>query len=100
MKRSCRHRPILGLAFLLGLSFVANLGAHPQDDDGEFTWLKSTNVDCILISLADQRMDVFGDHQLIAWSKISTGRTGYPTPTGIFVVTEKDRDHHSNLYHN
>jgi lipoprotein-anchoring transpeptidase ErfK/SrfK len=45
-------------------------------------------------------MDVFGDHQLIAWSTISTGRTGYPTPTGIFVVTDKDRDHRSNLYHN
>jgi hypothetical protein len=99
MKRHCRHRSVVRLAFLLSISFLANLTARPRDDDGDFTWLKSANVDCIVISLADQRMDVFGDHQLIAWSNISTGRTGYHTPTGLFYITDKDLDHHSNLYH-
>ena len=73
--------------------------AHAHDSDEDHAWLKSCNVDCILISIADQRMDVFGDHQLIGWSTISSGRTGFDTPTGQFIVTDKDAMHRSNLYH-
>jgi hypothetical protein len=100
MKMSRQRLSSIQSLFLIGISFLFGATGHARDSDQDYAWLKSCDVDCILISLADQRMDVFGDHQLIAWSTISSGRIGFSTPTGIFVVTEKDRDHHSNLYHN
>ncbi len=72
---------------------------YDTESDG-FVWKTSCPVDCILISLAEQRLYVFGNHQLIAWSTISSGKPGHDTPTGLFSVTEKDPNHHSNLYNN
>jgi hypothetical protein len=31
---------------------------------------------------------------------ISSGRKGYETPTGVFTILQKDKDHHSNVYDN
>src|SRR5262249_50100913 len=33
-----------------------------------------------------------------AQSIVSTGVPGYPTPTGVFTILEKDRWHRSNIY--
>jgi hypothetical protein len=74
----------------------------PAIDYGRFEWLSddgaSAAVNRIIISLAEQRLYVFHDHQLLAWSNVSTGRSGHETPTGDFNVSEKDVDHHSSLY--
>ena len=94
--RQIRVGPLVVFVLLLA-SFATG---HTREPDDAYVWLKSCNVDCILISIADQRMDVFGDHQLIGWSSISSGRTGFDTPTGLFAVTDKDLMHRSNLYHN
>jgi len=56
------------------------------------------NVNRIVISLADQRLYAFHNQQLVAWSTISSGRAGHETPTGSFSISEKDVDHHSNIY--
>jgi lipoprotein-anchoring transpeptidase ErfK/SrfK len=55
-------------------------------------------VDNIIISIADQRLYVYHAQQLVAWSSVSSGKPGHETPTGDFTVSEKDLDHHSNLY--
>jgi len=94
--RQIRVGPLVVFVLLLA-SFATG---HTREPDDAYVWLKSCNVDCILISIADQRMDVFGDHKLIGWSSISSGRTGFDTPTGLFAVTDKDLLHRSNLYHN
>jgi hypothetical protein len=94
--RQIRVGPLVVFVLLLA-SFATG---HTRETDDAYVWLKSCNVDCILISIADQRMDVFGDHKLIGWSSISSGRTGFDTPTGLFAVTDKDLLHRSNLYHN
>ena len=31
-------------------------------------------------------------------STVSTGKKGHDTPTGVFTVLEKDKDHVSNIY--
>jgi len=31
---------------------------------------------------------------------VSTGRRGHLTPTGVFVILQKDKHHHSSIYHN
>jgi|SRR5580658_6702464 lipoprotein-anchoring transpeptidase ErfK/SrfK len=70
-----------------------------------FEWLVSdaaprASVDNIIISIADQRLYVYHDQQLVAWSSVSSGKPGHETPTGDFTVSEKDLNHHSNLYEN
>jgi hypothetical protein len=52
----------------------------------------------IIISIADQRVSLFGNGTLIARSSVSTGAQGHPTPLGVFSVISKQRWHRSNIY--
>jgi lipoprotein-anchoring transpeptidase ErfK/SrfK len=52
----------------------------------------------IEIDLSAQRAWILQDGQRVYETPISSGRTGFPTPTGHFRVTEKDHDHKSSLY--
>ncbi|MDB4793674.1 L,D-transpeptidase family protein [Methylacidiphilales bacterium] len=80
--------------------------ASASSDYARFLWLCSGDsqqeiaVNHIVVSLADQRLYAYHDQQLVAWSNVSSGRPGHETPTGAFTVSEKDVDHHSNLYNN
>ena len=70
-------------------------------DLGKFTWLNpEASVNHIVVSLADQSLYAYNGQQLVAYSNISSGKPGHETPTGTFTVSEKDPDHHSNLYEN
>jgi ankyrin repeat protein len=53
----------------------------------------------IEISLGGQRAVVIRDGQSILSTEISTGKPGYATPTGNFVITDKHLTHKSTLYH-
>ncbi|WP_373236514.1 L,D-transpeptidase [Cohaesibacter celericrescens] len=52
----------------------------------------------IIISRKDQSLRVFRGNQEIAKSKVSTGKRGHTTPTGIFSILEKRKRHFSNIY--
>ncbi len=67
-------------------------------DYGKFTWLEDASVNRIVVSLADQSCRAYNGPELVAYSNISSGRSGHETPTGTFTVSQKDIDHHSNLY--
>ncbi|WP_110655551.1 L,D-transpeptidase [Salinicola halimionae] len=54
----------------------------------------------VVVSLTEQRAYVYRNGILIGVTTVSTGRQGYETPTGVFTVLQKDKDHHSNLYGN
>lgn len=54
----------------------------------------------IIVSRKDQRLRVFRGGEEIATSKVSTGKRGHTTPTGIYSILEKRRRHFSNLYNN
>jgi len=54
----------------------------------------------IRIDLSAQRMTVTRDGAKMAVWKISSGRDGYETPTGVFSVQRMDADHHSDEYDN
>ncbi|OLO04001.1 L,D-transpeptidase [Salinicola socius] len=54
----------------------------------------------VVVSLTEQRAYVYRNGILIGVTSISTGREGYETPTGVFTVLQKDKDHYSNLYGN
>jgi ankyrin repeat protein len=50
------------------------------------------------ISLAKQNATVIKDGVTIFTTQVSTGRQGYTTPVGQYVITDKDRDHMSTIY--
>ncbi|MHA3772017.1 ankyrin repeat domain-containing protein [Verrucomicrobiota bacterium sgz303538] len=52
----------------------------------------------IEISLGSQRASVIKNGIPVFSTSVSTGKSGYSTPTGRFVVTDKHRDHTSTLY--
>ncbi len=54
-----------------------------------------------VISIADQTIDVFGQEgSSIARSRVSTGKAGHSTPTGVFSILQRNRYHESNIYSN
>jgi ankyrin repeat protein len=50
------------------------------------------------ISLAQQHASVIKDGITVFTTKVSTGRTGFGTKPGYYVITDKDRDHRSTIY--
>lgn len=68
---------------------------------GEFTWnpdLSPSGPVAIIVSIPDQRVYVYRNGVEIAVSTCSTGKPGHETPTGVFTILQKDKDHHSSLY--
>jgi len=52
----------------------------------------------IVVSIGSQRLFVYDKAGLLVASTISTGVGGYPTPTGVFAVLDKEKQHYSNIY--
>ena len=52
----------------------------------------------IIISIDRQTLRLFDQDGLVEQSSVSTGTGGFPTPTGIFAVIDKEKDHVSNIY--
>ena len=52
----------------------------------------------VQVDLARQLVSVFRDRQEIGAAVILYGTDGKPTPTGVFPVMQKARDHRSSLY--
>ena len=48
----------------------------------------------------DQRVYVYRNGVRIAASTCSTGKLGHRTPTGVFKILQKDKNHHSSTYNN
>ena len=70
---------------------------------GEYVWepeLSPEGPVAILVSLPDQMAHVYRDGIKIGVTTVSTGRRGHRTPTGVFVILQKDKHHHSSIYHN
>ena len=51
-----------------------------------------------VISLADQRITVHNGNGQVAESRVSSGQSGYRTPTGLFSIIQKNKYHESNIY--
>lgn len=54
----------------------------------------------VVISLSKQRAYLMSNGRVAIDTPVSTGKSAGMTPTGVFKITEKDRDHRSNLYGN
>ena len=70
---------------------------------GEFVWnpaVAPAGPIVVLVSLGEQRAYVYRNGVQIGFTTISSGKNGYSTPTGVFVILQKDKDHHSSKYNN
>jgi hypothetical protein len=52
----------------------------------------------MVVSITEQRAYVYRNGVLIGATTVSTGRSGHPTPTGIFTVLQKQKEHRSTIY--
>jgi hypothetical protein len=70
---------------------------------GEFVWNAAAapaGPIVVLVSLDEQRAYVYRNGVEIGVTTISSGKPGHRTPTGVFVILQKDKDHHSSKYNN
>ena len=101
-----RARPHLLLALLLALATASaqRAAAPPPVADlspGEFLWHPDASPRgplVLVVSLDEQRAYVYRNGVAIGLSTISSGKPGHATPTGVFTILQKRRDHRSNLY--
>ena len=102
-----RRRFLNGLA-IVGAAGVALVSrSHALDiagmKPGEFFWdleRAPQGPVVIIVSLPAQRLNVYRNGELVAVSTTSTGKPGHETPTGVFTILQKDKDHHSSIYNN
>lgn len=52
----------------------------------------------LVVSLKQQKLDVYRGTTLVTSSAVSTGMPGHATKAGVFSILEKQRFHHSNIY--
>lgn len=52
----------------------------------------------LIISLKDQKLDVYRGAERVETTRVSSGMRGYDTLTGVFGILQKKQEHYSNLY--
>ena len=70
---------------------------------GQFIWHPEIAPDgpvVLVVSLDQQLAYVYRNGIAIGISTISSGKPGKDTPTGVFTILQKNKDHKSNLYNN
>jgi hypothetical protein len=68
---------------------------------GEFLWMADAVTSgpiIMVVSLEDQKAYVYRNGLLVAATTVSTGRPGHLTPTGVFTVLQKQKEHRSTIY--
>ncbi|HEX4853994.1 L,D-transpeptidase family protein [Arenimonas sp.] len=108
-----RRRASPWLAAVLALACAGPTAAQPADPvplpgtaplqllPGEYLWLPELSPRgpvLVLVSLPEQRAYVYRNGVRIGVATVSTGKPGFETPTGVFTVLQKKREHYSNLY--
>jgi hypothetical protein len=104
-------KPVILIAAMLALTAPALAqGAKtslPIDTDvadlkpGQFIWngdLAPEGPMTVIVHIPTQRAYVYRNGIRIGVTTVSTGKCGHKTPTGIFTILQKHRDHKSNLY--
>jgi len=68
---------------------------------GDFTWHPERSPAgpvAVVASIPEQLVHVYRNGVRIAVSTCSTGKPGHETPTGVFVILQKDKHHRSSTY--
>src|SRR5262245_37811114 len=90
-----------------GVPFWGDRASMPAGTDpqtlrpGQFIWdagAVPAGPVVVVVSLDEQRAVVYRNGVRIGVATVSTGRPGHSTPTGVFTILQKDKDHHSKKY--
>jgi L,D-transpeptidase catalytic domain len=68
---------------------------------GHFLWMGEAVTSgpvVMVVSITEQRGYVYRNGILIGATTVSTGRPGHLTPTGVFTVLQKQKEHKSTIY--
>jgi len=102
-----RRRLFAGAASLVALTMAGKgLASEVMKEiaalkPGEFTWhpeRQQAGPVAVVVSIPEQRVHVYRNGIRIGVSTCSTGKPGHETPTGVFVVLQKDKHHKSSTY--
>src|SRR5262252_810421 len=78
------------------------VGTDPRNlKPGQFTWRGDAAPNgplVIVVSLTEQLARVYRNGLCIGTARVSTGKTGHETPTGVFTILNEDKDHRSKNY--
>jgi len=85
------HRYPINFAATQGYLFLMRvlLGRDPESEPDTL----------VTVNLSKQRAWVMKQGRVINSTSVSTGRAGYSTPAGRYVITDKHKSHTSTLYH-
>lgn len=101
-KQLCRGKLRATAAIAVALAVVAApVASARQKTPKTPTAISAPRSDSPLILIASikkQRLRVYDANGEIATSRISSGRPGFATPTGVFSILEKNVQHRSNIY--
>lgn len=73
-------------------------GAALPDDDSYWAGDAVQGPALVRINLREQRAYFYKGQTLVGLSRISTGTEGHNTPPGRYKITQKNKNHRSNLY--
>ena len=94
-----RPTPVVALTNLvLAVAVVPTESKKMRDEPAEKSTGPNREPMTLVVSLGDQKIDVYLDTMRIASSKVSSGMSDHPTKAGVFSILEKQRYHHSNIY--
>ena len=71
--------------------------------NGQFLWapeLSAAGPALLVVNLETQRAVFFRNGVPIGATTISSGKEGYETPTGVFTILQKNKEHYSRTYDN
>jgi len=109
-RNSNRSRSTFLTHALLVISLIATpvaaqqqpAGTPPEDlKGGEFVWNPDASPSgpvVVVVSLSEQFAYVYRNGLRIAYCPVATGKPGHETPTGVFTILQKDKDHVSSIY--
>lgn len=94
------------VAFAQGakVSSVVELAQRAEElKPGDWVWAPELSPEgpvVVYVDLSRQLADIYRNGVRIGVSTVSTGKPGHETPTGVFAILQKDRNHHSSTYNN
>jgi hypothetical protein len=105
----CAHTPKLGDAILaiIGLAgLITAATAEPGTARGRQDATRDEAAQdrpagpplMAIVSLEEQRITIYDASGPILHAPVSSGRTGYETPVGVYSVLQKEAEHYSNRY--
>ena len=79
------------------------LGTVASLKNGQFVWapeLSTAGPALLVVNLETQKAIFFRNGVPIGATTVSSGKEGYETPTGVFTILQKNKEHYSRTYDN